>query len=587
MLDILIRGGLIVDGSGAPQYSGDVAVKEGTIAAVGKVTAPAHRVIDAEGALVMPGWVDAHTHYDGQVTWDDHLEGSAANGVTTVVMGNCGVGFAPVRPDGAQALIELMEGVEDIPGTALFEGMPWGEWRSFPEYMAFLDQREWSVDVAAQLAHGALRSYVMGDRAVDESANGDDLRQMREIVENSAAAGAVGFSTSRISIHKSRSGDYVPGTFAGEDELRAILTGMRAGGDAILQAIPANTLGHIQGSEPDHSPLLDEVNMLGRLSRELDLRVVFTVFQTANQPGMWRDVLKAVSAKNGQGARLAPMVAPRTATTLTTLRCYHPFMRRPTYLKLAHLPHEKLVAELRNPAVKAAILREADVPHPDKGTMESFQPQFITSVLPLIFKMERPIDYEPRVERSIAALAEKEGRDPLEYLYDYLLEEDGSAVGVHLATNYADGNLDACREMLMDGNTVMGLSDAGAHVNLVSDMSFPTFNLVHWGRDRSRGERLPIELVVEKATSRPAEVFGLTDRGRLEVGKRADINVVDLDALDIKVPEYRRDLPAGGSRFVQPATGYVATLNNGAVAREHDQDTGARPGRVARPQSIN
>jgi N-acyl-D-aspartate/D-glutamate deacylase len=584
MLDVIVKGGTVVDGTGAPARTADIGVRDGVIVEIGRIAEPARQTIDASGALVTPGWVDAHTHYDGQVTWDDKLEGSAANGVTTVVMGNCGVGFAPVPPGGVEDLIDLMEGVEDIPGTALFEGMPWGEWETFPEYLSFLDQRQWSVDVGAQIAHGALRFYVMRERAVGrEPASEDEVALMEKITEDAVRAGAVGFSTSRIIGHRAMSGYSVPGTFAPEQELAAIARGMRAGGGAVLQAIPASAIGELAGMEPEHTPLLDEIRRFGRLSRDHRLPVVFSTFQINDAPTLWRDVLATAAAENDKGARLAPMIAPRAGTVLTTLRAYHLFMRRPTYMRIAKLPHEQLVRELRRSEIKAAILSETDTPHPRPGSMENVLPPLLLGALPLTFRMSDPLDYEPRLDQSLAAQAKRQDRDPAEYLYDFLLEDNGNAVGIFLGANYIDGNLDACRTMLLDPHTVTGLSDAGAHVNFICDMSIPTFNLTHWVRDRSRGQRLPVELMVAKCTSRPAGLFGLTDRGTLEVGKRADINAIDLDALRIQVPTLHKDLPAGGTRFLQPSTGYLATLVKGVMTRQRDQDTGARPGRVARP----
>lgn len=584
MYDIVIKGGTLVDGTGKPAFVGDIGIENGRIAEIGSISSAGRRSIDADGAIIAPGWVDAHTHYDGQVTWDDRLEGSAANGVTTVVMGNCGVGFAPVRKGGEAALIDLMEGVEDIPGTALFEGMPWGQWESFPEYLALLDGRQYSLDVGAQLAHGALRYYVMGERAITrDAASADDLSRMATLTEEAVRAGALGFSTSRIIGHKSMSGHSVPGTFAAEDELLAIAQAMRRGGGAVLQAIPASAIGNIQGIEAEHSELLDEVHRLGRISRSTGQPVVFSTFQTNDLPNQWRDVLAATASENHTGAQLHPMVAPRAGTVLTTLRGYHLFMRRPTYMKFAKLPMHDLVVALRQPAVKAAILSECDVPHPQPGAMENLLPSIFELAMPLTFELADPIDYEPTLDNSLFARAEREQRKPVEYLYDFLLGDDGTAVGVYLGANYIEGNLDACRTMLLDPHTVTGLSDAGAHVNFICDMSIPTFNLTHWARDRSRGERLPIELMVAKCTATPARLFGLHDRGTLEVGKRADVNLIDLASLRIQRPTLHFDLPAGGGRFLQPSTGYIATLVNGVVTREHDQDTGARPGRVARP----
>ncbi len=586
MFDTVIKGGTIVDGTGRAPFSGDVAIAGGRIVEVGRVDGPATRTIDAEGAVVTPGWVDAHTHYDGQVTWDDQLEGSSANGVTTIVMGNCGVGFAPAPRDAIPGLIDLMEGVEDIPGTALYEGMPWGEWETFPEYLEFLDRRSWTVDVAAQLAHGALRFYVMGDRAVrQKDCTPDDLAVMTRLVEEAVAAGAAGFSTSRIRFHRAMSGFAVPGTFALEEELVAIAHAIRAGGGAVFQAIPASAVGEYLGPKREQATMAEEVHMLGRLSRDAGVPVTFSTFQVAQPHDGWRNALAIAAQENADGARLSPMVAPRGATVLTTLRGYHLFNLRPTFRRLKSLPLPQLVAELRKPEVKAAILAEADGRDDRPGSMENALPTLFQTSMGMTFPLVDPLDYEPTLDDSLAARAAAEGRDPAEYLYDFLLSDDGNAVGVVFGANYLDGNLDVCREMLLDPHTVSGLSDAGAHVNFVCDMSNPTFHLTHWVRDRHRGEKLPIETVVAKATGVPARLYGFADRGTLEVGKRADVNVVDLDRLHIDIPRLRNDLPAGGQRFVQLASGYLATMVNGVAVREHDVDTGARPGRVARPSA--
>ncbi len=581
--DAVIKGGTIVDGTGAAPFTADVAFANGRIVEIGQVHGAARRVLDADGAVVTPGWVDAHTHYDGQVTWDDKLEGSSANGVTTVVMGNCGVGFAPAPPDGVSDLIDLMEGVEDIPGTALYEGMPWGEWESFPEYLAFLDRRQWTLDVAAQLAHGALRFYVMGERAVrSKDCTADELAQMARLVEEAVAAGAAGFSTSRIRGHRAMSGYAVPGTFAPEEELAGIARAMRDGGGAVFQAIPASAVGEYMGPKREQATVAEEVRMFGRLSRETGLRFTFSTFQTDEPADGWRQALSISAEENAAGAQLHPMVAPRGGTVLTTLRGYHLFMQRPTFLRFKGLPLPQLVAELRKPAIKAAILAENDVRDERPGSMENALPSLFLSSLDRTFPMTDPIDYEPVQSMALSAQAGVAGRDRFEYLYDFLLGDGGNAIAVVFGVNYVDGNLDACREMLLDPNTVSGLSDAGAHVNFICDMSNPTFHLTHWVRDRTRGDRLPIEKVVAKATGVPAWLYGFADRGTLQVGKRADINIVDLERLHIDIPRLRNDLPAGGQRFLQLASGYLATIVNGVTVRERDIDTGARPGRVVR-----
>jgi N-acyl-D-amino-acid deacylase len=592
MLDVIITGGTIVDGLGTPAYRGDLGIRDGIIVSVGDVNDSAKRTIDATGKIVTPGFIDAHTHYDGQVTWDDELIGSTSNGVTTAVIGNCGVGFAPVRPGSEHELIDLMEGVEDIPGTALYEGIPWGNWETFTEYLDFLGKRSWTLDIAAQVPHAALRHYVMGERSFADSrgeglATEEDIAEMARIARESAEAGATGFSTSRILAHRSKSGKKVPGTFAPEEELVAIAKALREGGVGVVQGIPANGESEIPGEGGDPSLLLEEVRMLARISRDADVRCTFTTSQHSASPNLFREVLQLVREENANGARLTPMIIPRAVTTLTTLTAYHLFMRRPTYLRLAESrTHDELVEALKNPEVKKAILTETDEPHPSEGAMENVMPKFFAKAMPRTFPMTDPVDYEPHMDKSFASQAKANGQTEEEYVYDFLLRDNGQAVGMYLAVNYVDGNLDAAREMLSDPNSVTGLSDAGAHVNFIADMSVPTFHLTHWVRDRTRGETLPIELVVAKLTSKPAETFGLSDRGALAVGLRADVNVIDMDTLVVHPPTMLYDLPAGGSRFVQKGEGYAATLVRGVPVRMNDADTCERPGRLVRPTGL-
>ncbi len=584
MHDLIVKGGLVVDGTGSAPFAADMAVDGDVITAVGKVDERARHVVDADGAVVAPGWIDVHTHYDGQLTWDDHLEGSASNGVTTVVTGNCGVGFAPVRPGQESDLIDMMEGVEDIPGTALYEGIPWGSWESFPEYIGYLRSQSWAVDVGLQIPHGPLRYYVMGPRSWDDdpgksAATAGELAQMVGLVRDARAAGALGFSTSRILFHRAMSGYSVPGTFAPEEELRALAGALREAGPAVIQAIPGGVNRKPSRAE-DPYDLGDEVRMFGRISRDCDVRITFTTAQSNEDPDAWRMALDTARAQNSAGAHLSPMIAPRGATILTTLQGYHYFMQRPTFLRYAGLPHAEMVAALRRPEVKQAILAESDVPDPKPGSMRNSLPAMFSHSLSRTFPLRMPLNYEPDQTESLDALAAQAGRDPFEFLYDFLLDEDGTAVGMLIAANYAHGNLDICREMLLHPDTVSGLSDAGAHVNFICDMGVATFHLTHWVRDRSRGETVPIELAVAKLTGVAARTFGLTDRGELTAGKRADINVIDLDNLTTERPMLLRDLPAGGSRFLQPATGYVTTIKNGVQTRIADQDTGLRLGRI-------
>jgi N-acyl-D-aspartate/D-glutamate deacylase len=583
MLDIVIRGGTVVDGTGAEAYTADVAVRDGRIVEVGRITEAARDTIDAAGCLVTPGFVDVHTHYDGQVTWDEDLEPSATNGVTTLVMGNCGVGFAPVRPGDEQLLIELMEGVEDIPGSALHEGMPWGAWETFPEYLDYLATRRYSIDVGAQLAHGALRFYAMGERgARDEDATAEELALMGRIVQEAMEAGAVGFSTSRTIGHRSINGAPVPGTFAALSELTAISQAMGRAGRGVFEAIPAGTVGSLPQLGGERAVPADEARMFAQISRAGGRPLTFTTVQIGESPDHWREVMRVVNEENAAGAQLRPQVAARSVTVMTSLSAYHAFMRKPTYLnELAHLPVRERVEMMRRPEIKEALLSEKDVPADQPGSMQNVAPLFIQA-LPVIFPLSEPLDYEPSMDRSVAARAMAAGVDPVSFMYDLLLEDEGRAFYAILGANFASGTLEPCREMLLDPYSVTGLSDAGAHVNFICDCTIPTFHLTHWVRDRTRGEKLPLELVVHKLTANNAALYGMSDRGRVEAGLRADLNVIDLERLTIHAPFVRADLPAGGTRVLQPSTGYVATIVNGGVVRRDDIDTGARPGRLVR-----
>jgi N-acyl-D-aspartate/D-glutamate deacylase len=582
VLDVVVKGGTVVDGTGAPPYSADVGVRDGCIVEVGAIDGRASHVVDADGAIVTPGWVDVHTHYDGQATWDDALEPSASNGVTTLVMGNCGVGFAPVRPGDHDTLIDLMEGVEDIPGSALSVGMPWGEWETFGEYLEVLDARQYALDVAAQVPHGAVRYYVMGERgAANEDATEDDLAAIAQLVEAALRAGAVGFSTSRTIGHRAKSGRPVPGTFAPADELLAIAGAFRPGGRGVFEAIVAGTIGSLErlGGEPTKP--IEELPLLEAVSRASGRPVTFTVAQLFEDPDHWRLVLDEVARANREGAALRPQIIPRSVTIMTSLDAYHLFMGRPTYRKLAHLSLADRVAAMRRPEVREAILGEKS----GAGTPRDFSSlivELFAIALPLTFPLTEPLDYEPELSQSVFARATAMGIDPEAHMYDLLLADGGTAFYALFGSNFVGGTLDACREMLLHPDTVTGLGDAGAHVNLISDCSASTFHLTHWARDRTRGERLPVELLVQKLSGTNAELYGLSDRGVVAPGMRADVNVIDFDQLRIRRPELRFDLPAGASRILQPAEGYLATLVNGVVSRRDDQDTGERPGRLVR-----
>ena len=585
MHDCLIKGATIVDGTGASPRNGDIAIAGGKIAAVGKVDGPAKETIDAAGAYATPGWVDVHTHYDGQVSWDDQLNPSFSHGVTSIVMGNCGVGFAPCPPGGERRMVELMEGVEDIPGTALHEGIEWGNWETFPEYIDYLAGRAFSLDVGTQVPHSAVRNYVMGERALrHEDATDEDLAAMGRIVQEGLQAGALGFSTSRTVGHRSVSGEPIPGTFAEKAELLAIGRAMKAVGLGVFQAVPAGVVGDIAG--PEKWTTEQEVALFAEVARASGRRCTFTLVQNGNRPEQWRNCLKIVEEANASGLSIRPQVASRPIGFVTSLRSYHMFQRRETYLKLADLPFAERLAQMRKPEVKAAILKDRDVPPDQLGVMANVY-GLLAMAAPAMFPIEMPINYEPEPAGSIGALAAAAGQDIAEYTYDYLTGGDGDRFAILLGANFADGTFSVIEEMLRHPHTTIGLSDAGAHVNLIFDAVAPTYQLTHWVRDRSRGPRLPIELIVHKQTQRNAELFGLHDRGSLEVGKRADLNLFDLQRLQLGRLEVHDDLPAGGSRILQSAKGYLNTFVAGVKTRQNDQDTGARPGRVIRGTALS
>jgi N-acyl-D-aspartate/D-glutamate deacylase len=583
MHDILIRGATVVDGLGGEPYVGDLAITGGRIAAVGPgVAGGARQTIDAGGALLAPAWIDIHTHYDGQATWDDTMDPSASHGVGTVVMGNCGVGFAPVAPGGEAALIELMEGVEDIPGTALHEGMPWGQWRSYPEYLDLLARREYALDVGSMIAHGPLRHAVMGERGrANLPASTDDARAMAAQVAEALAAGALGFSSSRIVGHRAVDGAPVPGTFAEDDELLAFAGALKQAGHGVFQMIPASTLGSAPQFGGERHTLMDEVERMARLSRASGRPLTFTLMQSDESPGLWQRVLERVGELNRDGAKLFPQVGARPVGVVMSLDTYHPFMRRPTCLALRELPVAQRAARMREPAVRAAILAEDSVPHAQPGRMENLI-AFARTNYPQTYALADLDDAEPPPQRSFAARAATAGQDETAFLYDFLVAGNGRDFCVRYFANYSEHDHEALRAMQASDLTVTGLSDAGAHVSVIFDAVAPTFQLTHWVRGRTRGPRLPLARVVHRQTLRNAQLFGLGDRGSLEVGKRADLNLIDLDRLALGPLTLHRDLPAGGARLLQPATGYVGTWIAGVRTRRDDRDTGARPGRLVR-----
>ncbi len=578
MFDLKITGGTIVDGTGAEPYVGDVAIADGRIVAVGpSVDGEAARTIDAAGKLVTPGFVDIHTHYDGQVTWDETLEPSSGHGVTTVVMGNCGVGFAPVKPGKEEWLIQLMEGVEDIPGTALSEGIEW-KWESFPEYLDALAERRTSIDFGAQIAHGAVRAYVMGERgARNEPATPEDIRRMRSLVREAIDAGALGVSTSRVLGHRAMDGEPVPGTFAAEDELFGLGLALKDAGRGVFELAPAGADGQ------DLVNARKEVDWMRKLSAEIGRPVTFALVQNDTEPDLWKEIMDESVAAADEGAQLYPQVAARPFGLMIGLQTHHGFAKRPTLVALKERcgSLEELVAELRKPETKAAILAEEDLPPNDADIFDGLT-ALVRMVLDKLYVLGDPPDYEPGSDKTVAAIAESRKQDPLECLYELSLEDGGRAMMMLPMFNYSEGSHDAIRQQMTHPYSVSGLSDGGAHCGMICDASIPTFMLTHWTRDRSRGEKLDLAWVVKKQSRDTAELFGLTDRGTLEVSKKADVNVIDYDRLTLRSVRMAHDLPAGGRRLLQEAEGYDYTIVSGEITRKDGADTGARPGRLVR-----
>jgi N-acyl-D-aspartate/D-glutamate deacylase len=577
MHDLIIEGGTLVDGSGAEPREADVAVEGGRISAVGRNLGPARERIDARDRLVTPGWVDIHTHYDGQATWDALLSPSCWHGVTTLVMGNCGVGFAPVHPGQEEYLIGLMEGVEDIPGTALACGLQWG-WESFPEYLDVLERIPHALDLGTQVAHGPVRAYVMGERgAHNEPARAEDVAAMAEIVREAILAGALGFSTSRTIVHRAVDGEPVPGTFAAEEELFGIGRVLGELGRGLFELAPAGVMGE------DLSAADKEVAWMRRLSREIRRPVTFALTQHDVDKEQWRRVLELCDQAAREGATLRPQVASRPGTLLIGHQTFHPFSFRPSYKAIAELPLDDRVARLRDPALRARILAEKSE---DVDPRIAVITALIEQGLHKIFPLGDPPDYEPPPDRSIRALAERQGRDPYEVLYDAMLELDGRALLMLTLLGYSDGDLEAVRAMLESPHSAFGLGDGGAHCGAICDASMTTSLLSHWARDRARGPRLPLPWVVKKMTKDTAELYGLCDRGVVAPGKKADLNVIDFDRLELALPRLVNDLPAGARRLVQTAHGYDATIVSGEVTFRDGEHTGALPGRLVRgPQA--
>jgi N-acyl-D-aspartate/D-glutamate deacylase len=564
---LVIRNGTIVDGSGDAPYEADLAVIDGKIAAIGK-NLPRRAVggaeeIDARGKLVTPGFIDVHTHYDAQVTWSERLSPSTWNGVTTVLLGNCGVGFAPCHADQHDMLINLMEGVEDIPEVVLAEGLPWN-WHSFPDFLDALAARAYDADVATQVPHAALRVYVMGERGANrEPATEQDCRRMAELTVEGMRAGAFGFSTSRTLNHRAADGRHIPTLRAEEAELTAIAHALRGVGTGWLQVVS------------DFEDQQGEIGLFRRLARESGRPVTITLTQSDARPEAWRELMGEIDRANDEGLRITAQIRSRPTSVLLGLELSgNPFSGRPSYRKIAHLPLAKRLAMMRQPEFRARLLAEEFDGSPRaRKRIERWA---------RMFPFGDPPDYEPSPDKSVAAQAAREGRRPEEIAYDLLLERDGRGIIYLPVTNFAAGNLDVVGEMMAAPNTLIGLGDGGAHVGIMCDATSTSYTLTHWTRDRARGSRFPIAWAVKRLTSDNAAEMGLADRGLLKVGLKADINVLDYDNLRLRRPEVVYDLPAGGRRLVQRTDGFDATIVSGVVVYRGGEATGALPGRLLR-----
>jgi N-acyl-D-aspartate/D-glutamate deacylase len=561
--DLVIRGGTVADGRGGDLFEADVAIRDGRIAEVGKVSGKGKEEIDAKGKLVAPGFVDVHTHYDGQVTWSQDITPSSQNGVTTAVMGNCGVGFAPCRVDDHLRLIQLMEGVEDIPEPVLSAGIPWS-WESFPDYMDWLSQRNFDIDIGAQLPHAALRVYVMGERgARRDPSTADDNRQMAQLAREAVRAGALGFSTSRTLNHRTSTGDFTPTLKAGEDELTAIAAAMHGEGRSVLQFVL------------DLSTINEDLPMMLRVADTTKCPITFSITQNDRAPQRWRQTFAEINAAAARGLNITAQIAARPVGLMLGLELSrNPFQTHPSYRAIANLPLPDRVARLRQSEVRAAILSESATATDD--------PLFFRPNYDKMYLLGNPPDYEQLPENALGARARREGRRPEELAYDAMLTEDGRGMLYVPFLNYADGNLDSTREMLSDPRSVPGLSDGGAHCGIICDASFPTYLLTHWTRDRGRGEKLSIPFVVALQSRKTALSVGLHDRGLIAPGYKADVNVIDYDRLHLHPPKVHYDLPVGGRRLLQQVDGYDVTIVSGVVTRREGRATGARPGKLIR-----
>ena len=563
MYDLVVRNGTVIDGTGKERFTADIAISDGRIAKIGEITESAEREIDAGGRLITPGWVDIHTHYDGQATWDPILAPSSWHGVTTVVMGNCGVGFAPVKPGDQDFLIELMEGVEDIPGAALSEGIDW-QWESFPEYLDALEAMPRAIDVATQVPHGAIRAYVMGDRCnSDYAPTREEVDAMAALVREGVEAGALGFSSSKTLLHKDIHGEYMPGTFSGYDEMLALGLGMKGCGNAVFELVS------------DHLGEDEEWAWVTEFQKQTGLTV--TLIATTAPAYENNKMYNLAEQARREGREIRPQAAGRPTGVLHGLQSsFHAFVGHPTWkAELADLDHAALLARLREPAVKAQLLAE-------KSSIKGGLMQDLPTLMGQVFPLGDLPNYEPLPEDSVAGIARARGQDVMEVMYDLLVDNDGKELFYQPLGGYQGYSLDWQKQLLEHPNVLFGLSDGGAHCGVIADAGMPTFIMTHWGRDRTRGEKMSLEFIVESLTSKTARAFGMFDRGEIREGMIADLNVIDFDALQLHRPEALFDLPAGGRRLVQRADGYDYTIKAGEVIFEGGEHTGALPGKLVR-----
>ena len=567
MYDLIIKNGTVYDGTGDKPFVADIAIKGRKIEAIGELEEVSKQTINAEGKIVAPGFVDIHTHYDGQVTWDPYLRPSTYHGVTTVVMGNCGVGFSPCKPEERDWLISLMEGVEDIPGTALHEGINW-QWESFPEYLDILENKPLAIDVGTQIPHGAVRAYVMGQRGINrEEATQEEIDRMSQLVKEAIQAGAFGFSTSRTEKHRDSSGALTPSITAHKNELVSIANSIGELNSGVLQGIS------------DFYDFESEFDIFKEMSQSSGRPISITVEQMDQRPDWWHQLLDGIEAAQNEGINMYGQVPPRaTGINMGLEVTLNPFTFYPSFYDLSKKSLEEKVATMRDPKFKKKVLSEQPVSIGNPLVEE------ITQSFNKMFRLGDPANYEPDPDSSFEAIAKKQNISPQEVAYDCLLEKEGKALIYHPLFNYLPGNLDFVEKMLNHPYSISGLGDAGAHCGAISDASFPTTLIQHWGRDRTRGKKIPLEKLISMQTLETSRLLGISDRGVLKEGYKADINVIDFDNLTLHEPEVLHDLPAGGRRLVQKASGYEYTIVSGQIAFENGEATGALNGRLIRNQ---